>query len=59
LSQLATKPLARLRRAKPAQVEGLPETFFDYDCVPQESRTEVYELTKSVKDARRRHLAVT
>ena len=38
--------------------EGLPETFFDYDCVPQESRAEVYELTKSVKDARGRHLAV-
>jgi hypothetical protein len=38
--------------------EGLPETFFDYGCVPQESRAEVYELTKSVKDARRRHLAV-
>jgi hypothetical protein len=38
--------------------EGLPETFFDYGCVPQESRTEVYELTKSVKDARGRHLAV-
>jgi hypothetical protein len=32
--------------------EGLPETFFDYGCVPQESRAEVYELTKSVKDAR-------
>ena len=27
--------------------EGLPETFFDYGCVPQESRTEVYELTKA------------
>ena len=38
--------------------EGLPETFFDYGCVPQESRAEVYELTKSVKDARGRHLAV-
>ena len=38
--------------------EGLPETFFDYGCVPQESRSEVYELTKSVKDARDRHLAV-
>jgi hypothetical protein len=38
--------------------EGLPETFFDYGCVPQESRAEVYELTKSVKNARRRHLAV-
>jgi DUF3102 family protein len=38
--------------------EGLPETFFDYECVPQESRAEGYELTKSVKDARRRHLAV-
>jgi hypothetical protein len=35
--------------------EGLPETFFDYGCVPQESRAEVYELTKSVKDARGRH----
>ena len=32
--------------------EGLPETFFDYGCVPQESRAEVYALTKSVKDAR-------
>ena len=32
--------------------EGLPETFFDYGCVPQESRAEVYELTKSLKDAR-------
>jgi Protein of unknown function (DUF3102) len=30
----------------------------DYGCVPQESRAEVYELTKSVKDARRMHLAV-
>ena len=38
--------------------EGLPETFFDYGCVPQESRAEVYELTKRVKDARCRHLAV-
>jgi len=38
--------------------EGLPETFFDYGCVPQESRAEVYELTKSVKDARDKHLAV-
>jgi hypothetical protein len=38
--------------------EGLPETFFEYGCVPQESRTEVYELTKSVKDACGRHLAV-
>ena len=38
--------------------EGLPETFFDYGCVPQESRAEVYELTKSVKDACGRHLAV-
>ena len=38
--------------------EGLPETFFDYGCVPQEIRAEVYELTKSVKDARGRHLAV-
>ena len=37
--------------------EGLPVTFFDYGCVPQESRAEVYELTKSVKDARGRHLA--
>ncbi len=38
--------------------EGLPETFFDYGCVPQESCAEVHELTKSVKDARGRHLAV-
>ena len=38
--------------------EGLPETFFHYGCVPQESRAEVFELTKSVKDARGRHLAV-
>ena len=38
--------------------EGLPETFFDYGYVPQGSRAEVYELTKSVKDARGRHLAV-
>ena len=38
--------------------EGLPETFFDYGCVPQESRAEVYELTKSVKDARGSRLAV-
>ncbi len=38
--------------------EGLPETFFDYGCVPQQSRAEVYELTKSVKDARGRRLAV-
>lgn len=38
--------------------EGLPETFFDYGCVPQESRAEAYELTKSVRDARGRHLAV-
>jgi hypothetical protein len=38
--------------------EGLPETFFDYGCVPQESLAEVYELTKNVKDARGRHLAV-
>ena len=38
--------------------EGPPETFFDYGCVPQENRAEVYELTKSVKDARGRHLAV-
>ena len=38
--------------------EGLPETLFDYGCVPQESRVEVYELTKSVKDARGRRLAV-
>ena len=38
--------------------EGLPETFFDYGCVPQESRAEVHELTKSVKNARGRHLAV-
>jgi hypothetical protein len=38
--------------------EGLPETFFDYGCVRQESRAEVYELTKSVKAARGRHLAV-
>ena len=38
--------------------EGLPETFFDYGRVQEESRAEVYELTKSVKDARGRHLAV-
>jgi hypothetical protein len=38
--------------------EGLPETFFDYGCVPRESRAEVYEPVKSVKDARGRHLAV-
>ena len=31
--------------------EGLPETFFDYGCVLEQSRAEVYELTKSVKDA--------
>jgi hypothetical protein len=38
--------------------EGLPETFFDYGCVRPESRAEVYELTKSVNDARGRHLAI-
>ena len=32
--------------------EGLPETFFDYGCVPQESRREVYELTKRQGRAR-------
>jgi Protein of unknown function (DUF3102) len=38
--------------------EGLPETFFDYGRIPQEIRAEVHELTKSVKDAHGRHLAV-
>ena len=38
--------------------EGLPETFFDYSCVPQESRAEVHELTKNLKCAAGRHFAV-
>jgi hypothetical protein len=38
--------------------EGLPETFFDYGCVPQESRAEIHELTKSLKRAAGRHLAI-
>ena len=37
--------------------EGLPETFFDYNRVPQENRAAALALTKSLKTAFRKHLA--
>jgi hypothetical protein len=36
----------------------LPETWFDYDKVPEASRAELQQITANVKNAIRRHFAV-